>query len=135
MACASGSTATLVLHFAAGEECGEPGTLSLIEQGFVGDWGITTEPTGLAIATAERGTGWFEIRITGRSAHAATPTAGANPILAAEDVLAAPAPLQRGDLRSHASAARHPICTVTMLSAGVEQNAIPDSCVLTWTGV
>jgi succinyl-diaminopimelate desuccinylase len=122
---------SLVLHFAAGEECGEPGTLSLIEQGFVGDWGITTEPTGLAIATAERGTGWFEIQITGRSAHAATPTAGANPILAVEDVLAR---LRR--YNEEISARTHPllgspICTVTMLSAGVEQNAVPDSCVLT----
>jgi succinyl-diaminopimelate desuccinylase len=121
----------LVLHFAAGEECGEPGTLSLIEQGFVGDWGITTEPTGLAIATAERGTGWFEIQITGRSAHAATPTAGANPILAVEDVLAR---LRR--YNEEISARTHPllgtpICSVTMLSAGVEQNAVPDSCVLT----
>lgn len=122
---------SLVLHFAAGEECGEPGTLSLIEQGFVGDWGITTEPTGLAIATAERGTGWFEIRLTGRSTHAATPAAGANPILAAEDVLAG---MRRYNdeisTRSHPLLGT-PICTVTMVSSGVEHNAVPDSCVLT----
>ncbi|MGH3428854.1 MAG: M20 family metallopeptidase, partial [Mycobacteriales bacterium] len=36
---------SLVLHFAAGEECGEPGTKVLLEHGFTGDWGITTEPT------------------------------------------------------------------------------------------
>ncbi len=122
---------SLVLHFAAGEECGEPGTLSLIEAGFVGDWGITTEPTGLEIATAERGTGWFEITITGRSTHAATPQAGANPILAAEDVLAR---VRR--YNDDLSARTHPllgspICTVTMVQAGAEHNAIPDSCKLT----
>jgi succinyl-diaminopimelate desuccinylase len=122
---------SLILHFAAGEECGEPGTLSLIEEGFVGDWGITTEPTALEIATAERGTGWFEIRIAGRSTHAATPAAGANPILAVEDVLAA---LRR--YTEEISARSHPllgtpICTVTMLSAGAEHNAVPDACVLT----
>jgi succinyl-diaminopimelate desuccinylase len=122
---------SLVLHFAAGEECGEPGTLSLIEAGFVGDWGITTEPTGLDIATAERGTGWFDIRLTGQSTHAATPQVGANPILAMEDVLAR---MRRYNddiaARSHPLLGG-PICTVTMVSAGAQHNAVPDSCVLT----
>ena len=122
---------SLVLHFAAGEECGEPGTLSLIEAGFVGDWGITTEPTGLEVATAERGTGWFDITLSGRSTHAATPEAGANPIIVVEDVLAR---VRR--YNDDISARTHPllgspICTVTMLAAGAEHNAIPDSCVLT----
>jgi succinyl-diaminopimelate desuccinylase len=122
---------SLVLHFAAGEECGEPGTLSLIEAGFVGDYGITTEPTGLGIATAERGTGWFEIRIAGRSTHAATPAAGANPILAIEEVLARIRRYnQEISARSHPLLGR-PICTVTMVSAGAEHNAVPDTCVLT----
>jgi succinyl-diaminopimelate desuccinylase len=122
---------SLILHFASGEECGEPGTLSLIEAGFVGDWGITTEPTGLDIATAERGTGWFRIRLNGRSTHAATPSAGANPIRAVEDVLAA---LGRYEdeikSRTHPLLG-HPICTVTMLAAGAEHNAVPDACELT----
>jgi succinyl-diaminopimelate desuccinylase len=121
----------LVLHFAAGEECGEPGTLSLIEEGFVGDWGITTEPTGLDIATAERGTVWLRIRLEGRSTHAATPTAGANPIPPVEDVLAA---LRRysEEITAHTHPLLgHPICTVTMVEAGAEHNAIPDGCELT----
>jgi succinyl-diaminopimelate desuccinylase len=122
---------SLVLHFASGEETGERGTLSLIEAGFVGDWGITTEPTGLEIATAERGTGWFRIRLTGRSTHAATPAAGANPIPPVADVLTA---LRRYDedltSRTH-DLLGHPICTVTMLSAGAEHNAVPDSCEIT----
>jgi succinyl-diaminopimelate desuccinylase len=122
---------SLVLHFAAGEECGEPGTLSLIEAGFVGDWGITTEPTNLAIATAERGTGWFRIRLTGRSTHAANPGAGANPIPAVESVLAALRDYEQEiSVRSHPLLG-HPICTVTMLSAGAEHNAVPDSCEVT----
>ncbi len=122
---------SLVLHFAAGEECGEPGTLSLIEHGFVGDWGITTEPTDLAVATAERGTGWFRIRVHGRSSHAAAPKTGLNPIPAAETLLAA---LRRYDAaltkRSHPLLG-HPICTVTMMSAGAEHNAVPDTCEIT----
>jgi succinyl-diaminopimelate desuccinylase len=122
---------SLVLQFAAGEECGEPGTLSLIESGFVGDWGITTEPTDLEIATAERGAGWFRIRLTGRSTHAATPAAGANPIPPVESLLAA---LRRYDQEISAQShplLGHPLCTVTMLSAGAEHNAVPDGCELT----
>ena len=122
---------SLVLHFAAGEECGEPGTLSLIEHGFVGDWGITTEPTDLAIATAQRGTGWFRIRLAGRSTHAATPSAGLNPIPAAETLLRA-VRLYNEEIssRSHPLLGS-PICTPTMLAAGAEHNAVPDSCELT----
>jgi succinyl-diaminopimelate desuccinylase len=122
---------SLVLHFAAGEECGEPGTLSLIDAGFVGDWGITTEPTGLDIATAERGTGWFEITLTGRSTHAATPQAGANPIVAAEDVLARVRRYNDDLSRRTHPLLGSPICSVTMVQAGAEHNAIPDSCTLT----
>ncbi|MFN8161750.1 MAG: M20 family metallopeptidase [Solirubrobacterales bacterium] len=122
---------SLVLHFAAGEECGEPGTLSLIDAGFVGDWGITTEPTDLAIATAERGTVWARINLKGRSTHAATPQAGVNPIPPLEAVLGAlaayDAELQK---RSHPLLG-HPICTVTMVSAGAEHNAVPDTCEVT----
>lgn len=122
---------SLILHFAAGEECGEPGTLSLIERGFIGDWGITTEPTGLAVATAERGTGWFRIRVNGRSSHAAAPSAGLSPIPAAETLLAALRHYdQELDKRTHPLLG-HPICTVTMMSAGAEHNAVPDSCELT----
>ena len=122
---------SLILHFAAGEECGEPGTLSLIENGFVGDWGITTEPTNLAIATAQRGTGWYRVGLAGRSAHASTPTAGLSPIPAVETLL--------GALRRYAEEIAalshpllgHPLCTVTMLSAGIEHNAVADSCEVT----
>jgi len=122
---------SLIVHFAAGEECGEPGTLSLIERGFVGEWGITTEPTDLAIATAQRGAGWFRIRLSGRSTHAAKPTAGVSPIPATEGLLAA---LRRyGDeisTRSHPLLG-NPLCTVTMISSGAEHNAVPDSCEVT----
>jgi succinyl-diaminopimelate desuccinylase len=124
-------TGSLVLHFAAGEECGEPGTLSLLDAGFTGDWGITTEPTGLEIATAERGTGWFEIRIHGHSTHAATPQAGANPISAAEDVLAAVRRYNEEISTRLHPLLGHPICTVTMVAAGAQHNAVPDTCVLT----
>jgi succinyl-diaminopimelate desuccinylase len=121
---------TLVLHFACGEETGEPGTLSLLERGFVGDVGITTEPTALAVAVAQRGTAYFRIVLHGRSAHASTPDAGVNPLRALPAVLAA---LER--YNAEIGRREHPLlppatCTPTMVRAGVQQNAIPDTCEL-----
>jgi succinyl-diaminopimelate desuccinylase len=123
---------TVVAHFAAGEECGEPGTLSLLQAGFTGDYGIVTEPTGLSIATAQRGIGWFRICIEGRSTHAATPAAGLSPVPGLEQVLRRVR--EYNDML--ASRTPHPIlgngiCTVTMVAAGAEHNAVPDSCEVT----
>jgi succinyl-diaminopimelate desuccinylase len=123
---------TVVAHFAAGEECGEPGTLSLLKAGFTGDYGIVTEPTGLSIATAQRGIGWFRICIEGRSTHAATPAAGLSPVPGLEQVLRRVR--EYNDML--ASRTPHPIlgngiCTVTMVAAGAEHNAVPDSCEVT----
>lgn len=118
----------LVLHFAAGEECGEPGTLSLLEHGFTGDYGIVTEPTDLTVATAMRGVVWHTIRITGRATHAGTARAGRNPVAPLPALLGA---LDRYDAglaeRSHPLIGS-PGASVTGVRAGVEHNAIPDVC-------
>ena len=70
---------TLVLHFAAGEEKAEPGTLSLLDAGYTGDFGIVTEPTELRIAAATRGLAPIHIRLKGRSTHASRSHLGINP--------------------------------------------------------
>jgi len=118
----------LVLHFAAGEECGEPGTLSLIEHGFGGDFGIVTEPTDLAVATAMRGVCWHTIRLTGVATHAGTAEAGRNPINALPRLIGAiegyDAKLRARNHRLLGSGA----ATVTEVRAGVEHNAVPDVC-------
>jgi succinyl-diaminopimelate desuccinylase len=118
----------LVLHFAAGEECGEPGTLSLLENGFGGDFGIVTEPTDLAVAIAMRGVCWHTIRITGVATHAGTAEAGRNPTTALPRLI--------GVVEAHDAALRartHSLlrsgaATVTEVRAGVEHNAVPDVC-------
>jgi succinyl-diaminopimelate desuccinylase len=117
---------SLVLHFAAGEECGEAGTLSLLERGFTGDWGITTEPTDLTVATAMRGVAWFRIRVNGRSSHGSRPDAGLNPL--------APVTALLERLERYASSLQsqtHPLlgsptCSVTRLHAGAQHNALAD---------
>lgn len=121
---------SLVLHFAAGEECAEPGTLKLIEAGFTGDWGIVTEPTSLRVATAERGIGYYTVRIPGRSIHASRSHLGLNPLQRLPAVLEALFEYDR-DVRTKP----HPLlpggsCTPTVVHAGVKENAVAEECVL-----
>lgn len=122
---------TLVLHFAAGEECGEPGTRSLLERGYTGDYGITTEPTDLTVATAQRGVCWYRIRIDGRSSHASRPDAGLNPVVPLAALLQA-FDRYADDLTTHS----HPLlgsptCVVTTVKSGAQHNAIADYAELT----
>jgi succinyl-diaminopimelate desuccinylase len=119
---------TLVLHFAVGEECAEPGTLSLINAGFVGDLGIVTEPTELKVATAERGLVFFHLRIKGRSIHASKAQLGLNPNWKLRAVLDAVEEYER-EIKKRS----HPLlppgsCTPTVIRSGVKDNAVPDFC-------
>jgi succinyl-diaminopimelate desuccinylase len=121
----------LVLHFAAGEERGEPGTLSLLNAGFGGDYGITTEPTGLKVATATRGTAYYSLQIKGRSVHASQSQLGRNPIWFLPRVLEI---LREYDREVHDL--QHPLLpggslTPTVIHAGVKENAVPDRCDIT----
>ncbi len=120
----------LVLHFAVGEECGERGTLSLLEAGFGGDYGITTEPTKLMVATAERGLAFFRIRIKGRSTHASRAHLGLNPVPRVRAVLDVVEAYEH-----EVKKRKHPLlpsgsCTPTVLRAGVKENAVADYCEL-----
>jgi succinyl-diaminopimelate desuccinylase len=122
---------TLICQFAIGEECAEPGTLSLCQAGFVGDFGIVTEPTELKVATAERGLAFFTIRIKGRSIHASQAHLGVNPnwkLPAVLDVLA--------QYQADVAGSSHPLlpsasCTPTIIRSGVKENAVPDYCEVT----
>lgn len=117
---------TLVAHFAMGEETGEPGTLALLEAGFGGDFGITTEPTGLRVAIAQRGCVTFRIVVHGLSAHAASPQTGHNPLRALPELLTALDRYgERVARRSHPLFAAATV-TPTTLHAGVQHNAIAD---------
>jgi len=121
---------TLILQFAAGEECAEPGTLSMLQQGFAGDYGIVTEPTQLKVAVAERGLAHYRVRINGRSIHASRAHLGVNPIAKLRRVLEV-----LEIYHQEAQAKSHPLlpggsCTPTVVHAGVKENAVADRCEL-----
>jgi len=122
---------SLVLQFAIGEERGEPGTRSLIDAGFVGQYGVVTEPTELRVATAERGTAWYTIRINGRSIHASRAHLGVNPMYRLGAVLDVIKAYDR-DVGSKP----HPLlpggsCTPGIVRGGVKENSVPDFCEIT----
>jgi succinyl-diaminopimelate desuccinylase len=115
----------LVLQFAAGEEVGEDGTLSLLQAGLGGDVGICTEPTRLRVATAMRGVAWYRVRLEGTAAHGGSRHMGVNPIDALPEVLHA---LNAYDERIGQTT--HPLlgqafCTPTRVAAGIQNNSVP----------
>ncbi len=119
---------SLVLHFASGEERGEPGTRSLLEAGFSGDYGITTEPTSLRVATATRGVATYALRIKGRSVHGSRPEAGVNPIWALAPVLEMFNEYDAEVRSPTPSAAAGRLLHAHSGAGGVKENAVPDDC-------
>jgi succinyl-diaminopimelate desuccinylase len=121
----------LVLHFAIGEERGEPGTASLLAAGYGGDVGIVTEPSELNVAVAQRGLAFFDITIPGRSAHASRPEIGVNPIATIPAVLEVLASREHElDSRTH-ELLPPGTCTPTMIHAGAQPNSLADKCQIT----
>jgi succinyl-diaminopimelate desuccinylase len=118
---------SLVLHFAAGEERAEPGTLSLLKAGYDGDFGIVTEPTELRIAAATRGLAPLQIRLKGRSTHASRAHLGINPAWGLRWVLEALEVYESDIQKRHHPLLAHGSCTPTVVQGGVVPNAVPDS--------
>ena len=121
----------VVFQFVAGEEQGELGTLALIERmGREGDYGIVLEPTGLKVATAEKGLVWFKIVLAGKPAHGSMAERGINAIAKGVELGARILDHDR-ELRTHV----HPLlgsrkCTITMMQGGTKENIVPESCTL-----
>jgi len=82
---------SLVVHAAMGEETAAPGTRTLLESGFDGDFGVVLEPTECRVATSAKGLAWYELGWPGEPSHASRPDQGHNavgdiaPVLAAID--------------------------------------------------
>lgn len=118
---------TVVVQAAVGEEAAEPGTATLLENGYGGDFGVVLEPTGLQTVTSVKGCAYYEFEVRGESAHAGQPDDGTNAIERALPVL------ER--LKAYGEAVREredslvgpEQATLTMLDAGVKENVVPDS--------
>lgn len=60
---------TLMFQAVMGEEMDEPGTKTLLQLGYTGDWAITMEPTDSRIGPGTRGACWHRVELVGPSSH------------------------------------------------------------------
>ncbi|TYT62543.1 M20 family metallopeptidase [Natrialba swarupiae] len=122
---------TVVFHAAMGEETAEPGTKTLLESGYTGDYGIVLEPTSLRTATSEKGLAWYEITVAGDPSHASRPDHGTNaianvrPVLDALEAYDTDVRTREDDLLGCSYA------TVTEFEAGTKENVVPESATIT----
>jgi succinyl-diaminopimelate desuccinylase len=122
---------SVVFHAAMGEETGEPGTKTLLEAGYTGDYGVVLEPTGMRTATSEKGLAWYEITVRGEPSHASRPDQGTNAVADARAVLDA---LDAYDSRVRERSDElvgTGYATVTKFDAGTKENVVPEQATLT----
>src|SRR5262245_34578886 len=118
----------LLMTAVADEEACSTGARQLVP-GLQADLAIVGEPTRLQVGIAHRGSLRPVIAVTGRTAHSSRPSEGVNAVYRAVPAIQALAIY--GERLAERPA--HPLCgtpsaAVTLLSAGVRENVIPDRC-------
>lgn len=118
----------LILICSVDEEDFMRGSEAAIRSGWVKahDWVLDTEPTDGQIQVAHKGRTWFELAVTGCTAHASTPWKGA-------DAIAGMAEIIRSIRLAIAAAPAHPdlgksTVTFGQITGGYRPYVVPDSC-------
>lgn len=128
----SGDTdGSVVFQAAIGEETAEPGTKTLLEEGYDGDYGVVLEPTEMRTATSEKGLAWYEITISGDPSHASRPDQGRNAIQFAQPVLDALDDYDTEVRTREDDLVGQAYSTVTMFEAGTKENVVPEQATIT----
>ena len=122
---------SVVFHAAIGEETAEPGTKTLLERGYDGDYGVVLEPTGMRTATSEKGLAWYEITVSGDPSHASRPDQGENAIQHARPILDALAAYDENVRTREDDLVGRAYSTVTMFNAGTKENVVPERATIT----
>ena len=100
----------------------------LVDEGFLGDFAITGEPTDMHVGVAAKGVLAMRIQVDGRAAHGATPWLGENAILRAVDVFRA---IQSLPFASQSSELfDRPSINLGRIVGGDALNKVPDRCVI-----
>lgn len=122
----------LVLTFAIGEETGEEGTKEILaylkRKNVNGRFGIVLEPTELKVLTAHRGDIRFDVTVFGKAAHSSRPDKGINSIIKAMKIVEAVKDYNDKITNKKHYLLGNPVCSVTMINAGIKINVIPDVC-------
>jgi succinyl-diaminopimelate desuccinylase len=113
---------SVVLQVAIGEETADPGTKTLLEEGFDGDYGIVLEPTNFRVATRSKGLACYELTVRGEQSHASRPDQGINAIEAVSPLLDAVNKYD-ADLRTNEDPlVGRSYATFTQIEAGTNSN-------------
>ena len=110
------------------EEIDQRGSDYLVEQGYIGDFAITGEPTNMHIGIQAKGVLAMRIEVTGKAAHGSTPWVGDNAVLKAIDVFrqieTLPFARESSDLFDR------PSINLGRILGGDALNKVPDLCVI-----
>jgi succinyl-diaminopimelate desuccinylase len=110
------------------EEESRRGSDRLVEEGFIGDFAITGEPTDMQIGVQAKGVLAVRLQVSGRAAHGATPWLGDNAILKALEIFrtieSLPFAQQSSELFDR------PSINLGRILGGDALNKVPDTCVI-----
>ena len=106
----------------------ERGTDLLVENGFLGDFAITGEPTDMLVGVQAKGVLSLRIEVEGRAAHGSTPWLGDNAILRAVDVFRSIESLPFS--RQSSELFDRPSINLGRIFGGDALNKVPDACVI-----
>jgi len=110
------------------EEEADRGSDHLVDNGFLGDFAITGEPTDLQIGVEAKGVLAVRIEVGGVAAHGATPWLGSNAVLRAYDVFRS---IESLPFARHSSELfDRPSINLGRILGGDALNKVPDRCVI-----
>ena len=110
------------------EEEAERGSDHLVDNGFLGDFAITGEPTDLQIGVEAKGVLALRLQVSGMAAHGATPWLGDNAVLKALDVFRSIESLPFA--RQSSELFDRPSINLGRIWGGDALNKVPDRCVI-----
>src|SRR3954452_3958356 len=110
------------------EEESERGSDHLVDNGFIGDFAITGEPTDLQIGVEAKGVLALRVEVAGVAAHGATPWLGDNAVLKAHDVFRSIESLPFA--RQSSELFDRPSINLGRILGGDALNKVPDRCAI-----
>jgi succinyl-diaminopimelate desuccinylase len=110
------------------EDGEDRGCDSLVDNGFVGDFAITGEPTNMHIGVEAKGVLALRLEVEGTAAHGATPWLGDNAVLKAIDVFRSIESLPFA--RQSSELFDRPSINLGRIWGGDALNKVPDRCVI-----
>lgn len=118
----------LILIGSVDEEDFMRGSEAAIRSGWVTacDWVLDTEPTDGQIQVAHKGRTWFELTVTGCTAHASTPWKGADAIAGMAEIIRS-IRLSIADTPAHPDLGRSTV-TFGQIAGGYRPYVVPDTC-------